>query len=509
MYANPHRHRFSGPVVDEIARNQTPGSELVGYARALHYWRIARSNRSSLQLRAPAQLQSLRLLAEWFEAKIQHQPLTQAAQQSLESAARQDEDKATWNGYASRQNARLPESTYHSHMFILFEFEFVLEVRQQLKGNPAAFRETLHHVRRKCSNLAGFQRVAHGLLQKSLECGEVTTDGPTHIESLFDRLGGTIPVCVHPCPWLHVDDAAIERPHFLWDVKSRRTVVVSQLPKPPEYVCVSHTWGRWRKTQEVSVPIAGVGWLVPQNSKFEVKALPDMLEQAFGKGYIWFDLLCIPQDESELGGIEIARQAVIFRNAIAVVAWLNDVQHWDAMGQVVAWYALFYLHTNVQIPDDKYTIPDMPQLHEANYVGMELYDWTKGNASSIPVSDGKLVDEDMKIAPPMPWFTSLWTLQEVCLRPDLVLCDRSWRPLSVGTSLVTFDVLVAFDEFISSKQFADSVTRPEAEKVSFSVQPNSQHSHINVSRHAIHLRTYLKLRAQSIQRLLALPAAMI
>ena len=34
-----------------------------------------------------------------------------------------------------------------------------------------------------------------------------------------------------------------------------------------------------------------------------------------------------------------------------------------------------------------------------------------------------------------PWFTSLWTLQEVCLRPDMICCDADLNPLCVADSL--------------------------------------------------------------------------
>ena len=38
-------------------------------------------------------------------------------------------------------------------------------------------------------------------------------------------------------------------------------------------------------------------------------------------------------------------------------------------------------------------------------------------------------ESDLK---PSAWFTSLWTLQEVCLRPDMLLCSKHWDMLTIG-----------------------------------------------------------------------------
>ncbi|KAH6662338.1 hypothetical protein B0J14DRAFT_287743 [Halenospora varia] len=43
-----------------------------------------------------------------------------------------------------------------------------------------------------------------------------------------------------------------------------------------------------------------------------------------------------------------------------------------------------------------------------------------------------------------PWFTSLWTLQEICIRPDMLICNATWEFLAVRQNVtVTFDELVA------------------------------------------------------------------
>lgn len=45
------------------------------------------------------------------------------------------------------------------------------------------------------------------------------------------------------------------------------------------------------------------------------------------------------------------------------------------------------------------------------------------------------------------WFSSLWTLQEICLRPDMWLVNRDWELLTVGNGVpVSFDTLVALTQ---------------------------------------------------------------
>lgn len=70
---------------------------------------------------------------------------------------------------------------------------------------------------------------------------------------------------------------------------------------------------------------------MPLNDRFDVASLLEVfydMRDRFSTAYGWFDLFCIPQqaDNPEAASImseEIARQAVIFQNATACIAWLN------------------------------------------------------------------------------------------------------------------------------------------------------------------------------------------
>lgn len=73
-------------------------------------------------------------------------------------------------------------------------------------------------------------------------------------------------------------------------------------------------------------------WLIPENEIFNVKNLPQILVDVPTKtSYVWFDLLCIPQDRFARALKEIVRQATIFRKAQYAIAWLNTIEHWSGL----------------------------------------------------------------------------------------------------------------------------------------------------------------------------------
>lgn len=157
--------------------------------------------------------------------------------------------------------------------------------------------------------------------------------------------GNPIGAIIESCPWL---PSAKKKglPYYLWDIESKRTVVVHELNHQPRYAIVSHTWGRWR-VAESEIVVPGVPWKVPQNTRFEIKTLPEVLLQNrssfWPNRYIWLDLFCIPQDGSPLTSIEIARQAAIFGGATTAIAWLNNIDSWIGIQAGIQWLALAFL----------------------------------------------------------------------------------------------------------------------------------------------------------------------
>lgn len=185
-----------------------------------------------------------------------------------------------------------------------------------------------------------------------------------------------------------------------------------------------------------------------------------------GQRYVWFDLFCIPQtDGSERAAIEISRQASIFRHSKRCVAWLSQCPSWNGVLSAFRWLAFDY-HRTMNRPHSQSARP--PGLHRfgndvtdddsATAVGM----FAAANVStelmrSDHTANGRVgqvepwfksSDEVYQInEQPDPWFTSLWTLQEAVLCPEIELYSRDWQRLEVvdgePLSLTTFAVLLS------------------------------------------------------------------
>ncbi|KAI0192385.1 hypothetical protein EV127DRAFT_362959 [Xylaria flabelliformis] len=236
------------------------------------------------------------------------------------------------------------------------------------------------------------------------------------------------------CPWLNPAQQGREYPHYLWNIRLRRTV---ECPVGgADYLVVSHTWGRWRTSGD-SVKVQGVPWRVPQNTIFDVTTLPDILSRVtFETEYVWFDLVCIPQDESELQATEIARQAAIFASAKWATVWFNRIRDWTGFRQAVTWLCSRYLTSMEVKPSGGDRL-----LLSKNMDSAPTASQTTGMAHLIDETNG--------------WFTSLWTLQETCLRPDLALCNANWEvfvddPSSPLACPVTLDSIIALMNAVCS-----------------------------------------------------------
>jgi Heterokaryon incompatibility protein (HET) len=240
---------------------------------------------------------------------------------------------------------------------------------------------------------------------------------------------------VDPCPWLSED---ADLPFYLWDRKTLRTVETASLSERPRYTAISHTWGRWEKKQTGTVKKARVpgvdDWEVPENTKFEVSSLPMNLSQVpTSTRFIWLDLVCIPQDRSPRAIDEIARQAIIFRNAEHCIIWLNNVQSWEGLRSTITWMSLVFPDV-----DNK----DLQGQQDATSTTSQI---RQGACTGLFDPYALAPDISRKDMMPCGWFTSLWTLQELCLRPDMWLCNRNWELLSAGLEEipVAMNILIA------------------------------------------------------------------
>ena len=176
-----------------------------------------------------------------------------------------------------------------------------------------------------------------------------------------------------------------------------------------------------------------VPWLVPENDLFSVQTLPAGLKQLahnFGLRYIWLDLFCIPQNGSTEAHKEISRQAIIFGGAVYAVVWFNTTETWDFLRQIMSWMILETLR-------DKKLFArgfDVFDTHPCLKIAFEgLTQQLERKAIPVEYLDYCSARMDENLAPvSIPWFSSLWTLQEISLRPDMLLVNKNWEPLTIG-----------------------------------------------------------------------------
>ncbi|KAK7956447.1 uncharacterized protein PG986_005669 [Apiospora aurea] len=301
-------------------------------------------------------------------------------------------------------------STYHRDMLELFAYELIILITDRFLSSAT----------RKAAQSSAIMRLGYTCLSHATTHSESsyryplgTQDTPLQIKKCHVGLS-TIP---NPCNWLPKDSVRRRNPRYLWNINKGCTVDTGTMQ--PEsgavsYSIISHTWGRWRKegdgTDVPGVPL----WKVPENNMFDVQRLPRIIrDMGFAVRFIWMDLLCIPQNRHDsklapIAQVELARQAEIFRNAETVVTWLTDLASWADAEANIAWLALTYLHDGPR---------DFPE-------GMQdrLACATDGLRDAASRSSGfHWIQDSEKEQRRVPgWMSSLWTLQEAFIRPDMI-----------------------------------------------------------------------------------------
>lgn len=463
---------------------------LLGYARAYANWlQLVEAMKDGSSKAVPAfeillseaQRNSYLLLREWWDGGCQDKALSDAAITFIQEASTLDTGMdlttsrslgnpifkphhgRTTTGGTPLSDSKTGESPYHAEMFRLWLYEFYSEDDAYTADSPEEldkirniFLARLFKERRIAAAYAACQRMAYSTLRSS-DIIQPTTN-PVHLPPGHSNQAGAT---IEPCPWLHVHrhhhQREKESPYFLWDIHAQRTVAVPDLlvlGAAPEYVAISHTWGRWQ-IESHSISVDGVPWKVPCNTRFDVTDLPGMMHSLpFSTRFVWMDLLCIPQEvpRPKRALQEIARQAVIFAGAEHVVAWFSDVGDWRGLRAATRWLALGYLRAGGKDAMDAQGL----MMDEAATV-------EAGSKTGFLVS---YEGDFNKVSPspdPAGWFTSLWTLQESCIRPDMLFCDRQWRLAHLHERPITLDTLVALVQTIydvQSQRRADSGVFP-------------------------------------------------
>lgn len=174
----------------------------------------------------------------------------------------------------------------------------------------------------------------------------------------------------------------------------------------PSYNILSYTWGRWQISDDPSapaLPVKGTTWAIPpvREEHFTVQMFEKVVESLATNGcqWAWIDIACIDQEDEVVKAEEVGRQASIFRGASQAFVWLSHASA-DEIAD-----AIFQLRLDQEEIDQ----PGNPLLFEALECSYENF---------------RTIFRD-------PWFTSLWTLQELVLRNDFDILsvegDSVWK----------------------------------------------------------------------------------
>lgn len=134
---------------------------------------------------------------------------------------------------------------------------------------------------------------------------------------------------------------------------------------------------------------------------------------------------------------EIARQAPIFGNAQIAIAWLHDVQDLSCIEGLFRVLAVSLPQLELSSEQQKTRDHLLTQASEKIVGPTGLF--------NSEISNGRRRYEDSWTAKSTVqafsgteypevnhWFTSLWTLQEACLRPDMWLATSNWSFFPLG-----------------------------------------------------------------------------
>lgn len=169
----------------------------------------------------------------------------------------------------------------------------------------------------------------------------------------------------------------------------------------PAYNAITYTWGRWRLHPGEwplvrAIEIDGVPWDIPRvsPSHFTLEDFQAAIHRAgretrFGLDveFLWLDVACIDQREKEpRSAAEVGRQGLIFERAAFVFVWLATFEHGELHGLL------------------------------GNLVRLQSEFCKSATRTTLTEILARDISEVFRKLFADPWFTSLWTLQEMLLR---------------------------------------------------------------------------------------------
>lgn len=194
----------------------------------------------------------------------------------------------------------------------------------------------------------------------------------------------------------------------------------------PQYNILSYTWGYYqdKRRNAPCLDIKGTDWSVPaiKESHFTVAQFENAIKLA-ARGikhscdWLWVDIACIPQEHDQeskeakaMRDQEIGRQVEIFNRAKEAFAWFCSLKTTDLlMGGALP----------VTVDNVVDVMNELPRVQHDTHDVIGFLDVLEYKAQSL--------EKWMSMWLKHPWFSSLWTLQEMILRPDaVVLFDNGY-----------------------------------------------------------------------------------
>ena len=198
----------------------------------------------------------------------------------------------------------------------------------------------------------------------------------------------------------------------------------------PEYCILTYTWDRREIRDEKEGPaldVVGTTRKIPavKEEHFTVEKFRRVVQQ-MGKKFkwAWIDIACIDQENAEAQAEEVGRQASIFKNARQVFVWLSRLST-EVLTTAVGVIQEHGLELRGYLDHH----------HPQEWLGQQDNDNNGSHESSFTASSlshyGLIesLHKEFNVIFSDPWFSSLWTLQEVVLRNDAVALSKEAEPI--------------------------------------------------------------------------------
>lgn len=192
----------------------------------------------------------------------------------------------------------------------------------------------------------------------------------------------------------------------------------------PNYSILSYTWGRWELPDHAgsnrpvsgqkdrALPVKGTTWKIPvvDDSHFTVQAFQNTLQvmKDNGTDWAWIDIACIDQEDDSVKMDEVGRQASIFKQASRPYIWFSRLpqqnleEAYGTLRDAVARVDQIFVGFNPGRFAPRQTFLLLQVIHK---------------------SIGTILDD--------PWFSSLWTLQEMMMRDDALILTKEGREATI------------------------------------------------------------------------------